>query len=126
MEPEAFQTLLRFLKAVADESRLKLLGLLADNEYSVGQLSDMLNGILLMAQAGLNGPRIRTQLDPRSREAYLEILKTADVSRIDRRETKSIRLVFDVSPSFLAAAAHSALPLAAPVSPQPPKPAPKK
>ena len=43
MEPEAFQTLLRFLKAVADESRLKLLGLLADNEYSVGQLSDMLN-----------------------------------------------------------------------------------
>ena len=43
MEPEAFQTLLRFLKAVADESRLKLLGLLTDHEYSVGQLSDMLN-----------------------------------------------------------------------------------
>ena len=43
MEPEAFQALLRFLKAVADESRLKLLGLLADNEYSVGQLSELLN-----------------------------------------------------------------------------------
>jgi hypothetical protein len=78
-----------------------------------------------MAQAGLNGPRIRTQLEPQSREAYLEILKTADVSRIDRRETKSIRLVFDVSPSFLAAA-HNALPLAAPISPQPPAPARKK
>jgi len=43
MEPEAFQTLLRFLKAVADESRLKILGLLADNEYSVGQLAGMLS-----------------------------------------------------------------------------------
>jgi hypothetical protein len=43
MEPEAFQTLVRFLKAVADESRLKLLGLLTDNEYSVGQLARMLN-----------------------------------------------------------------------------------
>jgi hypothetical protein len=42
MEPEAFQTLLRFLKAVAHESRLKLLGLLADREYSVGQLADLL------------------------------------------------------------------------------------
>jgi DNA-binding transcriptional ArsR family regulator len=43
MEPEAFQTLLRFLKAVADESRLKLLGLLADREHSVGQLAGLLN-----------------------------------------------------------------------------------
>jgi hypothetical protein len=43
MEPEAFQMLLRFLKAVADESRLKILGLLTDNEYSVGQLAGMLS-----------------------------------------------------------------------------------
>jgi DNA-binding transcriptional ArsR family regulator len=43
MEPEAFQTLLRFLKAVAHESRLKLLGLLADQEYTVGQLADLLD-----------------------------------------------------------------------------------
>ncbi|HXT76544.1 MAG TPA: hypothetical protein VN780_09620 [Candidatus Eisenbacteria bacterium] len=112
-------------KPEGDHLRIVTEGESAD-DASARQLSDMLNGILLMAQAGLNGPRIRTQLDPRSREAYLEILKTADVSRIDRRETKSIRLVFDVSPSFLAAAAHSALPLAAPVSPQPPNPAPKK
>jgi len=72
------------------------------DDASARQLADMLNGILLMAQAGLNGPKIRAQLDPQSREAYLEILKTADVSRIDRRETKSARLVFDISPQFLA------------------------
>ena len=85
----------------------------------------MLNGILLMAQAGLNGPRIRTQLDPQSREAYLQLLKTADVSRIDRRETKSVRLVFDLTPSFLTAA-HTTLPLPAPISPQAPTPTRKK
>jgi hypothetical protein len=71
---------------------------------SARQLADMLNGILLLAQAGLNGPQIRAQLSPQSREAYLEILKTADVSRIDRGETKSVRLVFDVTANFLAAA----------------------
>jgi hypothetical protein len=90
----------------------------SSDDASARQLSDMLNGILLMAQAGLNGPRIRTQLDPQSREAYLEILKTADVSRIDRRETKSVRLVFDLSPNFLAAS-RTAPPLTTPISPQP-------
>ena len=42
MESEAFQTLLRFLKAVAHESRLKLLGLLAGKERSVGELAELL------------------------------------------------------------------------------------
>lgn len=43
MEPESFQTVLRFLKAVADETRLKLLGLLADQERSVGELAELLD-----------------------------------------------------------------------------------
>jgi hypothetical protein len=43
MDPEDFQTLLRFLKAVADESRLKLLGLLASEERSVGELAELLS-----------------------------------------------------------------------------------
>ena len=68
------------------------------------QLSDLLNGVLILAQAGLNGPQVRQQLDPRAREAYLEVLKGAAISRIDRGETKSVRLVFDVTPKFLAAA----------------------
>ena len=43
MEQERFQTLLRFLKVLADESRLKLLGLLAEDEYSVGDLAEHLD-----------------------------------------------------------------------------------
>jgi hypothetical protein len=42
MDPEAFQTLVRLLKLLADESRLKLLGLLAGGEYKVGELAELL------------------------------------------------------------------------------------
>jgi hypothetical protein len=110
-------------KPEGDHLRVVTEGESAD-DGSARQLADMLNGILLMAQAGLNGPKIRSQLDPQSRDAYLEILKTADVSRIDRRETKSVRLVFDLSPSFLTAA-RTMLPMAAPIAP-PPAAAPRK
>jgi len=68
------------------------------------QLSDFLGGALILAQAGLNGPQVRQQLDPQAREAYLEILKGADISRIDRGDTKAVRVVFDVTQKFLAAA----------------------
>jgi hypothetical protein len=68
------------------------------------QLSDVLGGVLVLAQAGLNDPKTRQQLDPQTREAYLEMLKGAEVTRLDRGETKSVRLVFDVTPKFLAAA----------------------
>jgi len=43
MNPDDFQTLLQFLKALADESRLKVLGLLATQERSVKELADQLN-----------------------------------------------------------------------------------
>jgi len=78
-------------------------------DVSARQLADLLNGVLALAQAGLNGPQVRQQLDPQAREAYLEMLKGADVSRLDRGETKSVRLVFDVTPKFLQAA-RSAVP----------------
>ncbi|MGA2427354.1 MAG: hypothetical protein ABSH13_02520 [Candidatus Acidiferrum sp.] len=81
------------------------------------QLSDFLNGALILAQAGLNGPQVRQQLDPQAREAYLEILKGADISRIDRGQTKSVRVVFDITPKFLAAAGT-----ASPSVPQQPPP----
>ena len=69
------------------------------------QLTDLLNGILVMAHTGLNGPETRRQLDPKARDAYLEILRSADVARIDRGETKSVRVVLDVTPRLLEAAA---------------------
>lgn len=73
-------------------------------ESKTRQLTDLLNGVLVLAQAGLNGPQTRQQLDPKAREAYLEILKGASVSYIDRGESKSVRLIFDVTPKFLETA----------------------
>jgi hypothetical protein len=86
------------------------------------QLSDLLNGVLVLAQAGLNDSKTRKQLDPAVREAYLDLVKGAEVSRIDRGETKTVRLVFDVTPKFLEAARTTA-PLAppAPTTKAPPK-----
>jgi hypothetical protein len=74
------------------------------SDQTVRQLADLLNGVLVLAQAGLSGPKTRRQLDPRIRDAYLELIKGADVSRLDRGETKSVRLVFDVTPQLLEAA----------------------
>ncbi len=42
MKTEQFQILLRFLKALADESRLKILGILANQECSVEELAALL------------------------------------------------------------------------------------
>jgi hypothetical protein len=77
------------------------------------QLSDVLNSLLVLAQAGLNDQKMRQQLQPEAREAYLELLKSADVSQIDRGETKSVRLIFDLTPKFLEAA-RTAIPVAPP------------
>ena len=74
------------------------------SDQTARQLADLLNGVLLLAEAGLNGPQTRQQLDPRVRDAYLELIKGADVSRLDRGETKSVRVVFDVTPKLLEAA----------------------
>ena len=80
------------------------------------QLSDLINGLLVLAQAGLHDPKMRQQLQPEVREAYLEMLKSADVSQIDRAETKSVRLMFDLTSKFLEAA-RTAMPVA-PEAPQ--------
>lgn len=42
MIQEQFDTLLNFFKVLANESRLKILGLLANQERSVGELADLL------------------------------------------------------------------------------------
>jgi hypothetical protein len=87
------------------------------------QLSDVLNGLLVLAQAGLHDQKMRQQLQPDVREAYLEMLKSAEVSQIDRGETKSVRLMFDVTPKFLEAA-RTSMPVG-PAAPQS-KPLPSK
>jgi hypothetical protein len=85
------------------------------SETTAQQLSDLLNGILVLMQAGLNDSKTRKQLVPAVREAYLELVKGAEVSRIDRGETKAVRLVFEMTPKFLEAAR-----IAAPIVPPTP------
>jgi hypothetical protein len=74
------------------------------SDQTARQLADLLNGVLVLAQAGLSGPKTRQQLDPRIRDAYLELIEGADISRFDRGRTKSVRVVFDVTPKLLEAA----------------------
>jgi hypothetical protein len=106
---------------VAGKPQADTLRIVAEGEcptdQTARQLADLISGVLVLAQAGLNGPKTRQQLDPRARDAYLQMLKGADVSRIDRGETKSVRLVFDITPNFLQAA-KSAVPVVAPQTPQ--------
>lgn len=71
------------------------------------QLADFLKGALVLAEAGLNGAKLHTQLDEQTRQTYLDLLKTAEVSRVDRGETKSVRLVLDVSPAVLKLARNA-------------------
>ncbi|MCU1316964.1 MAG: hypothetical protein JWN63_2286 [Candidatus Acidoferrum typicum] len=73
-------------------------------EAAARQLVDLMNGVVILAQLGLNDAKTRQQLDPAAREAYLELLKSADVSKINRGDSKSVRLVFEITPGFLEAA----------------------
>ena len=90
-------------------------------DATIRQLADLLNGVVILAQAGLNDSKTRQQLDPAAREAYLELLRSAEVSKLDRGDTKSVRLVLEITPKFLAAArtATPALPDTTPTKPAP-------
>jgi hypothetical protein len=83
------------------------------SDTAARQMSDLLNGVLVLAQAGLNDAKTKNQMDPAIRSAYLELVRGAEVSQIDRGETKAVRLVFDLTPKFLEAA-RLPLPVATP------------
>jgi hypothetical protein len=74
------------------------------SETSIRQLVDLLNGVVLIAQAGLNDAKTKQQLDPSAREAYLELLDTADISKLDRGDSKAVRMVVEITPKFLESA----------------------
>jgi hypothetical protein len=90
-------------------------------EATPRQLADLLNGVVILAEAGLNDTKTRQELDPAARSAYLELLKSSDVSKIDRGDTKSVRLTFELTPNFFESARRA--PLASP-APAPTKPLP--
>ena len=88
------------------------------------QLADLLNGVLALAEAGLNDPKTRQQLDPSLREAYLALLKSVDLSKLDRGDTKSVRLAFEITPAFLESARRASMgPTSPPAKPAPGNPA---
>src|SRR6267154_5889918 len=72
------------------------------NEASMRQLAEFLNGITLMAQAGLNDPKLRQQMDPAEREAYRQLLNSVEVTKLDRGDSKSVRAVLIVTPQAWA------------------------
>jgi hypothetical protein len=77
------------------------------NEMVIRQLNDMFSGLLILAQAGLDDPKSRKQLDPKLREAYAGLLKSAEVQKLDRGTSKSVRLIFEITPQLLEAAKDS-------------------
>jgi hypothetical protein len=74
------------------------------NEMVIRQLNDMFSGLLILAQAGLDDPKSRKQLDPKLREAYAGLLKSAEVQKLDRGTSKSVRLIFEITPQLLESA----------------------
>lgn len=80
------------------------------NEALMRQLSEFLNGIALMADAGLNDPKLRQRMDPGEREAYLQLVHSIDVMRLDRGSSKAVRATFVVTPEMWNKLAPAAQP----------------
>jgi hypothetical protein len=89
----------------------------SSNETTIRQLRDMLAGLLVLAQAGLEDPKASKQLDPRLHDAYQTLLKAAEVQKQDRGNTQSVRLILEITPELLESAhgAVAADPPAAPI-----------
>ena len=94
----------------------------SSTEPTVHQLKDLLSGLVVLAQAGLNDAKASKQLDPVLRQGYSNLLQSADIQLLDRGSSKSVRVIFDVTPKLLEAP-HSAPPTADPhaADPHPPK-----
>lgn len=93
------------------------------SEGTASQLADLLNGVVALAEAGLNDAKTRQQLDPSLREAYLALLKSADVSKMNRGDTKSVRIAIEITPAFLESARRASMsPAAPPLKPVPGNP----
>ena len=76
-------------------------------EATVHQLKELLSGLVVLAQAGLNDAKTRKRLNPDLRQGYLDLLQSADIQQLDRGISKSVRVVFDVTPKLLQAPAKS-------------------
>ncbi|HET8965261.1 MAG TPA: hypothetical protein VFN20_03550 [Candidatus Acidoferrum sp.] len=71
------------------------------SDAMASQLSEFLRGIQLLAQNGLNDPQLRQRMNPDERNAYLELLQGAQIDKIGRGDSKSVRVVLPITPQFL-------------------------
>jgi hypothetical protein len=92
---------------IAAKPEGEVLRVVADGESSsetvVRQLQEMLGGIVMLARAGLSEPRTRRDVDPQVREALVGLLDSADIQKMDRGTSKSVRVSFIVTPKLLEA-----------------------
>jgi hypothetical protein len=72
-------------------------------EATAHQLKDLLSGLVVLAQAGLNDAKTSKQLDPELRLDYSKVLQSADIQLLDRGTRKSVRVIFEVTPKLLEA-----------------------
>ena len=111
--------------SVAGKSDGEQLRVVADGEClastTASQLRDFLQGVLLLAQNGLNDPKLRQKMNPEERQAYLEIMSSADIQKIDRGEWKSVRLTLEITPKFLDLARLASAGALAEKTPTPPE-----
>jgi hypothetical protein len=77
-------------------------------ESTEHQLKELLSGLVVLAQMGLNDPKTQKKLDPALREGYAELLQSTEIQQADRGATKSVRVIFDVTPKLLEAAESAA------------------
>jgi hypothetical protein len=87
------------------------------NATAAKQLTDMLNGLLLLARAGLSDAKLTQQMNPPTRTAFLSLLNSADISLLDREDLKAVRLVLEISPDLLNIAKPAATPAPSPATP---------
>jgi len=101
-----------------------LLRVVAEGESSsdamASQLSEFLQGIQLLAQNGLNDPKLRQRMNPEERGAYLELLKGTQIDKIGRGDSKSVRVVLPIAPQFLKIVATSKIGIAPDSATDPP------
>ncbi len=76
-------------------------------ENTAHQLKELLSGLVVLAQMGLNDPKTRKQLDPALLEGYTELLQSADIQQVDRGTSKTVRVVLDVTPKLLESAGNA-------------------
>lgn len=82
------------------------------SEEAAGQMAGLLENLLLLARTALEFPGGRARMAPAERAAFLDLLQSAEVSRIDRGKTKAVRLVISAGPpvieAILASPTHTA------------------